>query len=68
MIEHPEFIHRDGMIADTDYVKWLADVKSRYVSAQAKAIVKVNSELLRFYWSIGRDLVAMHPEKNGAKA
>ena len=58
----PEFVRRDGMIVDADYVQWLNDVKARFREGQARAAVKVNTEMLRFYWSIGRDLVALRAE------
>ena len=58
----PEFIKRDGTIVDPDYIQWLADVKQRYREGQARALVKVNDEMLRFYWSVGRDLVALRAE------
>ena len=58
----PEFVTRDGIIADADYVQWLFDVKKRFRESQARAIVKVNSEMLEFYWSIGRDLVTLRAE------
>lgn len=63
----PEFVRRDGMCANRDYVQWLSDVKLRYRQAQAKAIVRVNTAMLEFYWSIGRDLVALHPEEQWGK-
>ena len=31
---------------DSDYVNWVHDVKQRYVSAQIKSAVKVNTEQL----------------------
>lgn len=58
----PEFVTRDGIIVDTDYIQWLADVKKRFRESQARATVKVNTEMLEFYWSIGRDLVALRAE------
>ena len=58
----PTFVYRDSVLTDSDYVKWLTDVKSRYRQSQAKAAVKVNTEMLEFYWSIGRDLVALRAE------
>jgi len=58
----PEFVTRDGIIADADYVQWLSDVKKRFRESQARTIVKVNSEMLEFYWSIGRDLVTLRAE------
>ena len=48
----PEFVTRDGIIVDTDYIQWLADVKKRFRESQARATVKVNTEMLEFYWSI----------------
>ncbi len=58
----PEFVTRDGIIADADYVLWLSDVKKRFRESQARATIKVNSEMLEFYWSIGRDLVTLRAE------
>ena len=58
----PEFVKRDGTIVASDYIQWLADVKRRYREGQARALVKVNDEMLRFYWSVGRDLVALRAE------
>ena len=58
----PVFVTRDGIIADADYVQWLSDVKKRFRESQARATVKVNSEMLEFYWSIGRDLVTLRAE------
>jgi predicted nuclease of restriction endonuclease-like (RecB) superfamily len=36
---------------------WVAELKSRIRQSQLKAAVKVNSELLRLYWTLGRDIV-----------
>ena len=58
----PEFVTRDGIIVDADYVQWLSDVKKRFRESQARATVKVNTEMLEFYWSIGRDLVTLRAE------
>lgn len=66
-MEQPIFISRDGMLSDMDYVSWLSEVKQRFRNAQAKAMVRVNTDMLELYWSIGRDLVAMHPETKWGK-
>lgn len=42
---------------DTDYSIWIQELKNRYRQAQIKAATRVNQELLRFYWSVGRDIV-----------
>ena len=44
------------MNMDKEYVQWIADVARRYRSSQIKASVKVNDEMLRFYWSVGEDI------------
>ena len=48
---------------DKDYVKWIAELKQRYRSAQTKAAVKVNAEKLLFNWQLGRDLVQKKAEE-----
>ena len=58
----PQFVHRDRMLADKDYVEWVADVKHRYRQSQVKASVRVNTTMLEFYWSVGRDLLRMRAE------
>lgn len=43
--------------ADKEYLEWVKDVVARYRQSQIKAAVKVNRELLAFYWSLGKDIV-----------
>ena len=60
--DKPTFIYRDGMIADKEYVNWLSEVKHRFQQSQLKAAVRVNTAMLEFYWSMGRDIVQMEVE------
>ncbi len=46
------------LIMDNDYKIWLADIKSRIRNVQIKAALKVNADLLNFYWGLGADIVA----------
>lgn len=62
--ESPSFVYRDGMIADKEYVLWLTEVKKRFRQCQIKASVRANTSMLEFYWSIGRDLVALRAEEH----
>jgi hypothetical protein len=39
------------------YADWLADLKVRIHAAQQRAALTVNTELLRLYWQIGRDIL-----------
>lgn len=59
----PAFVYRDGMLSDSKYVTWLSDVKTRLRQSQIKASIRVNTAMLEFYWSIGRDLVALRAEE-----
>lgn len=61
--EMPSFVYRDGMTADKEYVEWLSEVKARFRQSQIKASVRVNTSMLEFYWSVGRDLVALRAEE-----
>ena len=58
----PEFVTRDGIIADGKYVEWLGELKQRYQRSRIKAAVQVNHSMLEFYWSLGRDIVALKAE------
>lgn len=47
---------------DKNYKKWIADVSKRFRESQLKAAVKVNEEMLHFYWTMGKDIVKMSNE------
>ena len=47
---------------DEEYAEWIQSVGTRFKSMQIKAATKVIQELLRFYWSLGRDMVEMRAE------
>ncbi len=47
---------------DAAYSKWIQELKDRYRRSQVKAATQVNREMLRFYWSLGRDIVARDAE------
>lgn len=49
-------------IMDSDYTQWIKELSSRYRRSQIKAAVKVNQEMLQFYWELGRDIVEMKAE------
>lgn len=55
-------MNKNITIIDKEYQKWIKDLSSRYRKSQIKAAVKVNQEMLAFYWSLGRDIVEMHVE------
>lgn len=59
----PYIVKSHDVHVDADYADWIADIKSRYRSAQVKASVKVNAEKLFFNWQLGRDLVQKKAEE-----
>ncbi len=39
-----------------DYAAWLAEIKSRIATAQLRATLALNAELIQLYWEIGRGI------------
>lgn len=42
---------------DSEYKAWMVELKHRILRSQIKAAVKVNAELIRVYWELGKDIV-----------
>lgn len=59
----PHIVSVKDFRIDSDYAAWLSEIKRRYISAQIKASIKINTEKLRFNWSVGRDLVMRKAEE-----
>ncbi len=57
--EKPMFVNRELSEMTEEYKSWLTELKQRYRRAQVRAVVKVNGEMLNFYWELGRDIFAM---------
>ena len=50
------------------YTDWLNDLKQRIFTAQQRATLAVNSELIQLYWQIGKDILTRQAEQGwGAK-
>ena len=56
----PAFVKRDTIIADKEYAQLLSTLKERFRRSQIKAAVKVNTSMLEYYWSMGRDISRLH--------
>lgn len=46
------------------YKKWLAELKQKIHTVQVKMVLTVNSEMLRFYWELGADMVRKQASSN----
>ena len=47
----------DRAVLPADYSTWLAELKQRIQTAQQRAVLAVNRELVLLYWQIGRDIL-----------
>jgi predicted nuclease of restriction endonuclease-like (RecB) superfamily len=48
---------------NTEYIKWISHLKSKVYSAQIKASVVLNKELIIFYWELG-ELITIRLEQS----
>ncbi len=53
---------KELIVQDERYRRWITELSARYQHSQIKAAVLVNSEMLKFYWSLGRDVAAFGVE------
>ena len=56
----PAFVKRDSIVGGPEYAQLLGRLKERFRRSQIKAAVKVNTEMLEFYWSMGREISHLH--------
>ena len=45
------------------YSDWLNGIASRYRQSPIKAAISVNAEMLKFYWSLGADIIRMEKDQ-----
>jgi len=48
---------KNNISIDKDYISWIEQIKLKIRTVQIKAAIKVNSELIGFYWELGADIV-----------
>ena len=48
--EKHQSMNKSVSILDKEYKEWVKDLALRYRNSQIKAAVKVNTEMLKFYW------------------
>jgi len=53
---------------DSEYIKWLTDLKKRIRSAQLKAALSANSVVIELYWDLGKELYEKHQVSNWGNA
>ena len=50
------------LLKDKTYTRWIKELKQKFRQVQLKAAVKVNSELLTFYWEPGKEITQKQKE------
>ncbi len=50
--------------SSSEYLSWIKELKSKIQSAQLKAAVSVNKELLSLYWDLGKSISSKINESN----
>jgi predicted nuclease of restriction endonuclease-like (RecB) superfamily len=59
---------RRSDVLPAGYPQFLAEIKARIGAARTRAVLAVNSELVRLYWEIGREILAREQREGwGAK-
>lgn len=52
---------------DAQYSQWIKDISTRFRQSQIKAACRVNQELLKFYWELGREISIKEKENEYGK-
>lgn len=50
-------IQENSLHLDKDYMDFLSNIRTRLKTAQIRAALAANSELIKFYWQLGNDLI-----------
>jgi predicted nuclease of restriction endonuclease-like (RecB) superfamily len=60
---------KKGNVSPAEYTKFITSLKAKIRSAQIKAAVTVNSELIKLYWEIGKEIFEKQEKEGwGSKA
>ena len=54
---------KSSTLKKSDYLHWIGELKKRYRATQIKAAAAVNSAMIEFYWSLGKDISERYPGK-----
>ena len=57
---HLKGLHMSELIkADNEYKEWIAGISTDFRKSQIRASMKINDEMLRFYWKLGKGISSM---------
>lgn len=49
--------------ADNEYKEWIAEISTDFRKSQIRASMKINDEMLRFYWKLGKGISSMSEQQ-----
>ena len=58
----PEFVRDGKLIAESNYLDWLGEIKHQIHEAQYEAMKAVNTTIIKLYWGIGRSIAEKQAE------
>ena len=58
----PEFVRNGKLIAESNYLDWLGEIKHQIHEAQYEAMKAVNTTIIKLYWEIGRSIAEKQAE------
>ena len=58
----PEFVRDGKLIAESNYLDWLGEIKHQIHEAQYEAMKAVNTTIIKLYWEIGRSIAEKQAE------
>ncbi|MBQ6083487.1 MAG: DUF1016 family protein [Bacteroidales bacterium] len=58
----PEFVRKGKLIAESNYLDWLGEIKHQIHEAQYEAMKAVNTTIIKLYWEIGRSIAEKQAE------
>ena len=47
-----------------EYAEWIKNVGANFRQCQIKAASKVNEEMLKFYWNLGKEMISLKEKSN----
>ena len=63
MANNADIVRIHDIYPDNEYIKWLSEIKERFVKVHTNIAVKANAELIFFYWQLGRDIFLRKAEE-----
>lgn len=58
-IEGNEIMEKLVIVDGESYKDWITEISNEFKRSQIRAAVKINDEMLRFYWKLGKDISTM---------